>query len=331
MSAESDIAELYVGYFDRAPDPAGFAYWLGRYSQGMSIEEIAQSFSAQPEARNEYSYLSNPTQAGATEFINDVYNNLFGRDVEPAGLQYWLNDLAQRGSPSLMVLAMINGALGDDAIAVQNQVSVGLYYTKELVENNKPWSPESAVSVIDEVNQTSETVRDGYYEVDQYILNGAINPPNFPGGPLNPDWPPLTGLPSPVGPLLGDVLGTVNTLLADATTLNVGGLLGNLLGNVLHLVDNLTDNVGNIVGFQPGITDIDLTDLDLGNVANIVELGNLGGLGINEIFDGGSIVRGLLDGQSLVLVDANDNGIFDVLTDLQLLGLGSATISDFTL
>lgn len=356
MSAQSEIAELYVGYFNRAPDPAGLAYWVGRFNQGMIIEDIARSFSQQVEAKGQYSFLANPASGDKAAFINQVYNNLFGRDVEPAGLQYWLNDLNKGMPPGLMVVAMIHGALGNDAIAVQNQVSVGLYYSTELVEHSKAWSLESAKSVIDEVNQTAPTVLDGYYEVDQYILNGAINPPNLtPETPINPEWPevpeeppvvppvvnppiippvitdPLTGLPAPVGPLLSDVIGTVNDVLHDATTLNLGGLLGNLLGNVLNLVTGVTNDVLNITGFTHGLTKLDLTGLHLPLQTQIDNIGSITGLHVGDIFTDQPIARVTIGGQSLLLVDVNQNNVFDVGQDLQILGLGNATIADILL
>ena len=138
-SAQSDIAELYAGYFNRAPDAAGLDYWTNRHSQGMTIGEIAQSFSAQPESHAQYSYLSGASPSSASEFINEIYNNLFGSDAEPAGLNYWVNDLQHGMPPGHVVLAMINGASETDAIALRNQASAGV------------------ASVLDEVDTTSGT------------------------------------------------------------------------------------------------------------------------------------------------------------------------------
>lgn len=44
------VSQLYAGYFDRAPDPTGLAYWIDRANAGMSLTNIAQSFAVQPEA-----------------------------------------------------------------------------------------------------------------------------------------------------------------------------------------------------------------------------------------------------------------------------------------
>ena len=60
LNPQEAITALYVGYFDRAPDPAGLEYWSGRLNAGMSLAEIALSFSVQPEATSEYPYLAVP-------------------------------------------------------------------------------------------------------------------------------------------------------------------------------------------------------------------------------------------------------------------------------
>src|SRR4029077_20256510 len=39
------ITDLYIGYYNRAPDTAGETYWTGRLQSGMSLSAIAQSYS----------------------------------------------------------------------------------------------------------------------------------------------------------------------------------------------------------------------------------------------------------------------------------------------
>src|SRR5665213_1065221 len=43
ISVNNSITDLYVGYFDRAPDPSGETYWAGQLQGGMGIIQIAQS------------------------------------------------------------------------------------------------------------------------------------------------------------------------------------------------------------------------------------------------------------------------------------------------
>ena len=49
LSDEEIIARYYVGYYNRAPDPAGFAFWTDAYANGISTLEIANFFSDQVE------------------------------------------------------------------------------------------------------------------------------------------------------------------------------------------------------------------------------------------------------------------------------------------
>ncbi|CCI14432.1 hypothetical protein MICAE_2550001 [Microcystis aeruginosa PCC 9806] len=46
--AQNSIVELYVIYFNRAPDPAGLQFWS---AQDITIEEMAAQFGASPEAK----------------------------------------------------------------------------------------------------------------------------------------------------------------------------------------------------------------------------------------------------------------------------------------
>ena len=46
----SDITALYIGYFDRAPDPAGLQFWIDQIDNGRPFNTIAADFAASPEA-----------------------------------------------------------------------------------------------------------------------------------------------------------------------------------------------------------------------------------------------------------------------------------------
>ena len=55
---------LYIGYFGRAGDPGGDAYWLNQLNSGnISEAGMAASFSVQSEATALYSFLANPPVA----------------------------------------------------------------------------------------------------------------------------------------------------------------------------------------------------------------------------------------------------------------------------
>jgi len=124
VPTEESISKLYIATFDRAPDAAGLEYWLNESK--LSLEEIAQSFFDQSETKNRYS--SNNTN---TDFINAIYRNILGRDSDSAGRDYWLAQLnSKKINRSVFILAIMNGALGDDKKILENKNIVGLAFAK---------------------------------------------------------------------------------------------------------------------------------------------------------------------------------------------------------
>ena len=123
-----DVAKLYVATFNRAPDAAGINYWA---NSGMPIENIAQSFFDQPETQTLY-----PSGTTNSSFVNSVYDNLFNRTPDTAGFNYWVQELNNGTiSKQNFILAVINGALGDDATILTNKQTVGLDFVSKGLED----------------------------------------------------------------------------------------------------------------------------------------------------------------------------------------------------
>jgi len=121
-----NVAKLYVATFERAPDSAGLAYWVN--NSGLELEGIAQSFFDQSETQTLY-----PSGTENSAFITSVYNNLFDRAPDAAGLAYWADELSSgRIQKSEFILAAINGAQdsseGNDLSMVANKTEVGLAF-----------------------------------------------------------------------------------------------------------------------------------------------------------------------------------------------------------
>ena len=126
---QAEVAKLYVATFNRAPDAAGLNYWTN--SSGLSIEGIAQSFFDQSETQTLY-----PTSTSNNSFVTSVYDNLFNRTPDTAGLNYWVNELNNGNiSKQNFILAVINGALGDDATILTNKQTVGLDFVSKGLDD----------------------------------------------------------------------------------------------------------------------------------------------------------------------------------------------------
>ncbi|MCG8549679.1 MAG: DUF4214 domain-containing protein, partial [Desulfobacterales bacterium] len=132
---QTEVAEIYVATFERAPDYSGLMYWVGNVQSGtFTIEQVAQSFFDQPETKAKYD--DNTTN---TEFITTVYQNMLNRDPDAAGLDYWVMALDQgtiRRDQAIM--AIINGAKAVTGSAVDvailaNKAQVGSYFATSAV------------------------------------------------------------------------------------------------------------------------------------------------------------------------------------------------------
>lgn len=80
----SILEALYRIAFDRPSDGPGFEFWQGIREQGLSIDEIANHFARSAE----FNGVEN-TRPDTQKFLNEVYQNAFGRDPDQAGYEFW--------------------------------------------------------------------------------------------------------------------------------------------------------------------------------------------------------------------------------------------------
>lgn len=156
-----EVTKLYVATFNRAPDAAGIDYWV---NSGMPIEDIAQSFFDQSETQILY-----PSETSNATFVNSVYRNLFNRDAEQAGLDYWMNELdSGRVAKQNFILAAINGALDTeislDSTILTNKQTVGLDFVAKGLE-----SVDFARSVMKNVDATTNSVQSAIEMIDKVV------------------------------------------------------------------------------------------------------------------------------------------------------------------
>jgi endonuclease YncB( thermonuclease family) len=153
-----EIAKLYVATFSRAPDSAGLDYWAN--DSGLSIDEIAQSFFDQDETQSLY-----PSSTSNRDFVESVYQNLFNRQPDSAGWDYWENELDMGSfSKNSFILAVINGALDSDADILNNKNEVGLYFANKGLSDT-----DSAKTVMQNVSDSSSSVDDAKEMIDDLL------------------------------------------------------------------------------------------------------------------------------------------------------------------
>ena len=86
------ITRLYSAYFLRAPDAGGFDFWMTEYSAGnWSLPRMSTFFSQSDEFQEMYGDVSD------AEFINLIYLNIFGREADIGGRDFWLGRMQNEG------------------------------------------------------------------------------------------------------------------------------------------------------------------------------------------------------------------------------------------
>ncbi len=105
----NSFVELYIAYFNRAPDAIGLNFWGTAFADGLPLTDIADQFLGQPETR-----LAYPSDTTNLEFATQVYQNVLGRIPDLAGLNFWEGQLSSgnvgRGT---FILEVLQGAKTD--------------------------------------------------------------------------------------------------------------------------------------------------------------------------------------------------------------------------
>ena len=156
---ENAIQEIYIGLLGRAADKAGLEYWADEVEAGtITLEEVRTNIvNDQPEYEEVFGGLSR------SQTVNQLYNNLFGRDAEPEGLTYWVSGGGKDVPVDLLVFALSDGALGNDRLALDNKVTVAQYFTENATDSE---NKDDAALVIADVDHTTASVNAAKAKVD---------------------------------------------------------------------------------------------------------------------------------------------------------------------
>ena len=127
------VQRLYVAYFNRPADPASLTAYeamlpTDRAATQAELQAIAdQYFSPSAEYSSRYDGKSN------ADIINTLYNNLFGRDAEPAGLLSWTAKLNSGDETFASIALQLSfSAQGTDADAIAAKISAANAFTTEV-------------------------------------------------------------------------------------------------------------------------------------------------------------------------------------------------------
>jgi hypothetical protein len=149
QSPYAQIEALYVGYFGRAADPSGMSYWmksaltdlLGSESLSSAMKSISNAFASAPE-NAPYSALATQTLNPANQeqvdlanaFVAQTYTNLFNRDPDVAGQEFWVDALFSGTIPfGDLVYVIASSASAEDRAVLASKLDAASYFTENMV------------------------------------------------------------------------------------------------------------------------------------------------------------------------------------------------------
>ncbi|GEP06519.1 DUF4214 domain-containing protein [Methylobacterium oxalidis] len=120
----SDVARLYYGVLDRAPEAGGLQGWTNSVEHGTSLQDVVRAFLSS----DEYEVIT--TGLTDTQFVESLYQQVLGRTAEDAGVQFWSSVLAQGGSRSTIANAFADSLEFQSAHAGANNAT----YVQDLYQ-----------------------------------------------------------------------------------------------------------------------------------------------------------------------------------------------------
>lgn len=95
---------LYQATFNRKPDPAGLGFWITANENGQALLDIAGSFIDSGEFKTLYG-----DKVSAATFIDKMYQNILQRAGEPAGVNWWVEQVNGGADRRSVLLGFADG------------------------------------------------------------------------------------------------------------------------------------------------------------------------------------------------------------------------------
>nr|WP_299240467.1 DUF4214 domain-containing protein [uncultured Halomonas sp.] len=150
------VQQLYVAYYGRPAESEGQRYWAER-ADAEGQGSIVEAFGNSKEYQNEFGNLE------SAELVNNLYQQLFGRDGDAEGVDYYVG-LLDSGEKSLANIALTikNAAQGSDAKFFDARVAEAQRYTSE---SSNDYSVEAGRDAIANVSIPSDASLDFVQEM----------------------------------------------------------------------------------------------------------------------------------------------------------------------
>lgn len=119
---------IYIGLLGRAADQAGLDYWVDEIENGvLTIEDLRANI-----VNEQQEYADGLGSMTRAQVVSQLYANLFNREADPDGLEYWVDGAGAGVNVDQLVLALIEGAAAPDRLVLDNKAEAAVYYTETV-------------------------------------------------------------------------------------------------------------------------------------------------------------------------------------------------------
>lgn len=236
VAMRTEISQLYVSLFGRAPDSEGLGFWVSSYAGGNTIAKIAQAMYETAPARAYY-----PLYATPSEVVTTFYSNVLGRAPDAEGLAFWVKEFNAAATPGTFFAKLVSNVVnynGTDAAGLtsqslfNNKVAVAQFYAEN---GGAVAGATAALSGVTSVASTVDTAKAA-------ILNPA------PAVVAAQTFTLTTSVDEVVGGAGAD---TIKGILGTSGTYGVGDNIGGGSGSdTLNLVTNGSGIAGGMVSID---------------------------------------------------------------------------------
>jgi len=147
------MLDAYIAYYGRVADVGGLAYWDNELKGAAgNFNAIANRFITGSEYTKRFGHLSND------QLINGLFNQLYGRNADPEGLQ-WYVGLLNAGKQDFLSIAMDifygTDKGSNDMSVLENRKLLARHYITGMEPSALDTTEDILASYLKEVNATN--------------------------------------------------------------------------------------------------------------------------------------------------------------------------------
>ena len=157
----NQVQTMYVAYYGRPGDAGGLDFWAGKLEEvNANLREIIDAFGNSKEFQDRFSDLDDE------ELVNNIYEQLLGRDADSGGLDFYVNGLREGRFPLVSIALKVADGVrkesdGRDAATLANKLRAANAFSAALSSTGAPYGEfqiDDAKLWLGEVDSTAASV-----------------------------------------------------------------------------------------------------------------------------------------------------------------------------